>query len=155
VKLALAGAVLVILVLVLAVVFNGGAAMPGAGSTPSSANVSNSLMVSSTLVSSLTSPNTFMSGTSTTNNPSSVSIIKANVTVMGQAAGIPCGALRLPCPLYTNESVIFATLIRYDGTYYYVSYIKVNDIQYTVWYDNSTYYCVTPRVDWANACPIN
>ena len=87
--------------------------------------------------------------------PSSVSIIEANVTVIGQAAGIPCGALRLPCPLYTSESTISAILIRYDGTYYYVSYIKDNGIQYMIWYNNSTYYCVTPSVEWANTCPTN
>ena len=86
--------------------------------------------------------------------PPSVSIM-GNVTVVGRAAGIPCGALRLPCPLYTNESTISALLIRYDGIYYYVSYIRVNNIQYMIWYDNSTYYCVTPRVSWANACPTN
>jgi hypothetical protein len=87
--------------------------------------------------------------------PSSVSIVNANVAVVGQAAGIPCGALRLPCPLYTNQSTISAILIKYNGSYYYVSYIEVNDIRYMVWYDNSTYYCVTPRVEWANSCPTD
>jgi uncharacterized membrane protein len=85
--------------------------------------------------------------------PPSLVIVKANVTVVGQAAGIPCSALRLPCPLPTNQSTISAVLIEYRGTYYYVSYLSVNDIHYAVWYDNSTYYCVTPRVGWANTCP--
>ena len=102
-----------------------------------------------------TSLNYFNSNNGLPQFPSSVSIVNANVTVVGQAAEIPCGALRLPCPLPTNQSTISAILIKYDGTYYYVSYVNVNDIRYTVWYDNSTYYCVTPRVDWANACPTN
>jgi len=89
------------------------------------------------------------------NLPSSVQIIKANVTVTGQAAAIPCSALQLPCPLALNpnESTTSAILIRYDGTYYYVSTIEANGVRYTIWYDNSTYYCITPAVKWANACP--
>ena len=89
--------------------------------------------------------------------PSPVSIVEANVTVVGQAAGIPCSALRLPCPLplHPNESTISAILIRYNETYYYVSYIEVNSIRYMIWYNNSTYYCVTPGVKWANTCPTS
>ena len=85
--------------------------------------------------------------------PTNASIIAANMTVVGRAAGIPCASLRLPCPYPTNKSSISATLIRYGGTSYYVSFLNANNVRYAVWYDNSTYYCVSPKVEWANSCP--
>ncbi len=83
----------------------------------------------------------------------SATTVDANVTVTGPAAELPCEALRLPCPMPTNTTTIHAALITYGGNQYYVSTIKANGTQYTVWYTNSTYYCVTPQVGWANACP--
>jgi hypothetical protein len=97
------------------------------------------------------------SSTTVTSSQSSLSTVEANITVTGQAAEIPCEALRLPCPSPTIASAISATLIMYGGTYYYVSYMNVNtptsSTRYVIWYNNSTYYCVTPQVEWANACP--
>ena len=85
--------------------------------------------------------------------PSSATIVNTNVTVIGQAVGFPCAALRLPCPHYDNQSIGWATLIRYGGSYYYASTISVNSKVYTVWYTNSTYYCVHPAFQGVSSCP--
>ena len=88
-------------------------------------------------------------------------VINPNVTVRGQAAGLPCSALRLPCASSTNES-ISAILIRYNGAYYYLSHFGVTNATnpahpittwYTIWYDNSTAFCVSPKVEWSITCP--
>jgi hypothetical protein len=88
-------------------------------------------------------------------------IVNPNVTVRGQAAGLPCAALRLPCPYPVNQS-IDAVLIRYNGTYYYLSYYGLTNATnptqrvttwYTIWYDNSTAFCVSPKVEWSITCP--
>ena len=94
-------------------------------------------------------------------------IINPNVTVRGQAAGTPCGALQFPCVTYPNQNIT-AVLIRYNGTYYYLSYYGtfnkltatetlsggvLTNTWYTIWYDNSTVYCVSPKVQWWDACP--
>lgn len=101
--------------------------------------------------------------TVTTSNTLSWKVVRPNVTVRGLAAGIPCGSLRLPCATFPNQS-IQAELIEYNGTYYYLSYFgltqgTINPAQrvttwYMVWYDNSTYYCVSPPPRWAIACPL-
>ena len=94
-------------------------------------------------------------------------VINPNVTVRGQAAGTPCGALEFPCVTYPNQNIT-AVLIRYNGSDYYLSYDgafnKLTTTQtlsggvltntwYTIWYDNSTVYCVSPKIQWWNACP--
>ena len=76
-----------------------------------------------------------------------------NLAVYGLPSGIPCSALRLPCPLPTNQSSIPASLVGFDGKYYYISNITANSVMYTVWYDNSTYYCVSPKFQGVNTCP--
>ena len=76
-----------------------------------------------------------------------------NLTVYGRASGLPCAALRLPCVLPTNQSSILAGLVLFGGKYYYVSNITTNSVIYTVWYDNSTYYCVSPEFQGVNTCP--
>ena len=93
-------------------------------------------------------------------------IINPNVTVQGQAANTPCDALRFPCTLGIGN--MSAILIRYGGTYYWLSYYGtfnnlrstetlsggvLSNTWYTIWYDNSTVYCVSPKVQWWNACP--
>jgi hypothetical protein len=75
---------------------------------------------------------------------------------------MPCGALEFPCVTYSNQTLT-ATLIRYNGTYYHISYYGTFDklqstetlsggvlsnTRYTIWYDNSTVYCVSPKVEW-------
>jgi hypothetical protein len=85
-----------------------------------------------------------------TSNTQSWEVVKPNVTVTGYAANIPCGALRGPCIAAQSYP---ATLIRYQGTYYYVSYFGLNNVWYTIWYGNSTEYCVSPKVQWDTSCP--
>jgi len=83
-------------------------------------------------------------------------VVNANVTVYGLAAGEPCGALRLPCATYSNKSIP-AQLVSYAGNLYYVSQFHVENntktTTFTIWYDNSSSYCVTPKLPWANSCP--
>jgi len=94
-------------------------------------------------------------------------VVNPNVMVRGQAAGTPCGALEFPCVTYLNQSIT-AMLIKYNGTYYYLSFYGsfdklhttetlsggvLTNTWYTIWYDNSTVYCVSPKVQWWNAFP--
>jgi hypothetical protein len=89
------------------------------------------------------------SDSSSTTNYESVGV----VTVYGRASGIPCAALQLPCPIPTNQSSISANLTLFEGKYYFVSDISVNSVVYTVWFDNSTYYCIAPKFQAVNTCP--
>jgi hypothetical protein len=94
-------------------------------------------------------------------------VVNPNITVRGQVAGTPYGALEFPCVTYLNQSIT-AILIKYNGTYYYLSYYGtfnklhatetlsggvLSNTWYAIWYDNSTVYCVSPKVQWWNACP--
>lgn len=84
-------------------------------------------------------------------------VVSNNVTIYGLVAGTPCGALRLPCVTWPNQS-LSVQLIRYEGDYYYVSNYSVgNNVdgykKYTIWFTNSTVYCISPKVEWAIACP--
>jgi hypothetical protein len=92
-----------------------------------------------------------------TQTSSTWQVVNTNVTVYGLAAGQPCGALRLPCATYPNQS-ISAQIVSYGGRQYYVSQFTLeNDTIFTVftiWYDNSTSYCTTPKLPWENACPV-
>lgn len=82
-------------------------------------------------------------------------VVKNNITVFGETAGIPCGALQLPCITSLNQTIT-AKLILFQGKYYYDSNYTVNAVVYMIWYDNSTYYCVSPTPptnEHANNCP--
>ncbi len=91
----------------------------------------------------------FLTSRSSSSSSTSYDVI-ATVTVYGHAAGLPCAALRLPCALPTS---IKANLTLYQSKYYYVSEITANNVVYTVWYDNSTYYCVSPQFQGTSTCP--
>ena len=108
-----------------------------------------------------------VSSVTTVTRPTPYEVINPYVTVRGQAAGLPCAALEFPCVTAANQS-ISAMLIRYNGTYYYLSYYGsfnkqsgtetiqdgvLTNTWYTIWYDNSTVYCVSPKVDSSIACP--
>ena len=89
-------------------------------------------------------------------------VINPNVTVRGQAASIPLCALRVPACSNSPNATTPAVLIKYNGTYYYLSYQGLtnatnpsdrNTIWYTVWYDNSTAFCISPKVEWSISCP--
>jgi hypothetical protein len=84
-------------------------------------------------------------------------VIDKNVTIYGDLTGIPCGALMLSCVTYPNQSLI-VQLIKYKSNYYYVSnYTIVSSISghttYSIWFTNSTDYCISPKVAWERACP--
>ncbi|MDA4112339.1 MAG: hypothetical protein OK439_07345 [Thaumarchaeota archaeon] len=79
-------------------------------------------------------------------------VVIRNTTVYGQASGIPCGAMHFPCITSPNQSTP-AQLLLFQGKYYYDSNLTWNHVVYTIWYDNSTYYCISPKLEWANTCP--
>ena len=95
----------------------------------------------------------YFSGRMSTSSSTTQYAVVESVTVFGRPSGFPCSALRLPCPFPTNQSAIPASLVLYDGKYYYISNITANSVMYTVWYDNSTYYCVSPKFQGVNTCP--
>jgi hypothetical protein len=84
-----------------------------------------------------------------------VLIVNATATVRGQAVSIPGCAVRGGCTSAANQSST-AMLILYGGVYYYVSNYtftgQVNQV-YTIWYTNSTEFCISPEVSWDPVCP--
>jgi len=77
-------------------------------------------------------------------------VVKPNITVDQPAAGIPCGVFGyISCMPFPVQAV----LIKFNGTYYYVTYVSVNNVRYTVWYDNSTAFCVSPKIRLEMTCP--
>ncbi len=86
-------------------------------------------------------------------------IVKENVTVYGDVAkraGEPCDLLYTSCLNIGNQS-LQVKLIKYEGNYYYLSNIPYwhngLETKYTVWLDNQTYYCATPKVRDIPTCP--
>lgn len=84
-------------------------------------------------------------------------IVNANATVSGQAVSIPGCAVHGDCTSAANQSST-AVLILYNGNYYYVSnytFTSVNqpNLVYTIWYTNSTEFCISPAVSWDPVCP--
>jgi hypothetical protein len=59
-------------------------------------------------------------------------------------------ALRIPCLHYTNSTMWSASLLEYNSKYFYAATQFVGlanssiSTTYTVWFDNSTAYCVSP-----------
>ena len=99
---------------------------------------------------------TVTSTVTATATPVLYTVVQNNVTVHGEAALIPCGALQLPgCTTSPNQTII-ANLIRFQGSFYYDSNFTLNNVLYMIWYNNSTYYCVSPTPptnEQANSCP--
>jgi len=70
-------------------------------------------------------------------------------------------ALRVPCLNYTNSSTWYASLLEYNGKDFYASNETVAALNstasttYTVWFDNSTAYCVSPYLSVSElpTCP--
>jgi hypothetical protein len=82
-------------------------------------------------------------------------LVNPDATVRGGAVSIPGCAVHGGCTQSVNQSST-AILILYDGSYYYVSnYTIVSQYTaiYTVWYTNSTEYCVSPEVSGDSLCP--
>jgi hypothetical protein len=70
-------------------------------------------------------------------------------------------ALRIPCLEYTNSTTWNASLLEYNGKYFYAATETVGSTStsyattYTVWFDNSTAYCVSPYLSVSDlpTCP--
>lgn len=70
-------------------------------------------------------------------------------------------ALRIPCLDYTNSSTWYASLLKYNGKDFYAANETVGlanssiATTYTVWFDNSTEYCVSPYLSVSElpTCP--
>src|SRR2546426_6823830 len=77
-------------------------------------------------------------------------VVKPNITVDQPAAGIPCGVFGyISCMPFPVQAV----LIKFNGTYYYVTYVSVNNVRDNVLYDNSTTFCVSPKIRLEMTCP--
>jgi hypothetical protein len=70
-------------------------------------------------------------------------------------------ALRIPCLDYTNSTTWNASLLQYNGKDFYATAETVGLLNssisttYTVWFDNSTAYCVSPYLSVSElpTCP--
>jgi len=70
-------------------------------------------------------------------------------------------ALRIPCLRYTNSTTWNASLLEYNGKDFYAATETVGLLNsnisttYTVWFDNSTAYCVSPYLSISElpTCP--
>ena len=91
-------------------------------------------------------------------------VIVQNGTFMGPGCPPPAQvfmALRIPCLHYTNSSTWNASLLKYNGKYFYATTETVAltnssiATTYTVWFDNSTAYCVSPYLSVSElpTCP--
>ena len=122
-------------------------------STQYSAVISSLAGISSTSTSSSSAQTSLSANTVSSSSGSPGYEFIGTAVVHGLAVGFPCAALRLPCPHYNSSSSGTANLILFNGKYYYFSNITVNDIVYSVWYDNATYYCVSPAFQSESTCP--
>jgi len=91
-------------------------------------------------------------------------VIVQNGTFMGPGCPPPLQvfmALRIPCLHYTNSTTWNASLLEYNGKYFYAANETVGSTNsgiattYTVWFDNSTAYCVSPYLSISElpTCP--
>jgi ABC-type transport system substrate-binding protein len=91
-------------------------------------------------------------------------VIVQNGTFTGPGCPAPAQvfmALRIQCLFYTNSSTWYASLLLYNSKYFYAATQKVGQLNstiattYTVWFDNSTAYCVSPYFSISNlpTCP--
>ena len=87
-----------------------------------------------------------------------VVVLSSDTTVSGSLAGVPCGALRLPCTSSVNQNYT-VELVSYQGNEYYLAHFSLTSngvyTNYTIWFNNSTAYCVSPKVQWYNSCPTS
>jgi hypothetical protein len=151
--------------LVLAVVVILVAAGIGTGYEFGSAN-SHTETTTSTAVSSTTLTE-FSTSTATVTATSGAAwkVVNQNATYTGPGCPPPAlvfMALRIPCLVYTNSTTWNASLLLYNGKYFYAANETVgstgstsNSITYTVWFDNSTAYCVSPYLSASElpTCP--
>lgn len=100
--------------------------------------------------------------TVTTSSGAIYQVVAQNMTLKGQAASVPCEGLNLgSCP--SNSTLTGVALIRYGGAYYYLrSLVEPSGVPanssgvtptavYTLWFTNSSLYCVSPAHPLTNA----
>ena len=93
----------------------------------------------------------------TTSTSSSVyQVIESDLTLQGQTAVVPCvGFNEAGCPSASNASLSQVELIKYGGEFFYLSNQSLpglaaaegqseSNTTYTVWFTNSTVYCISP-----------
>ena len=103
--------------------------------------------------------------TVTSSNTPTWTVIVQNGTFMGPACGPSPAqvfmALRIPCLDYSNSSTWYASVLKYNGKDFYAANETVGSTNsgiattYTVWFDNSTAYCVSPYLSVSDlpTCP--
>jgi len=102
--------------------------------------------------------------TVTTSSGPTWTVVVQNGTFTGPGCPPPLlvfMALRIPCLHYTNSTTWNASLLEYNGKYFYAATQFVGlansniSTTYTVWFDNSTAYCVSPYLSVSElpTCP--
>jgi hypothetical protein len=106
--------------------------------------------------SSQTNPDT--SESSSASAPAQVyQVLETNLTLTGPPATVPCTGMNEGCPSATNASISKVELIRYGPSVFYVynqsaptgaPLSAANPVEpyvnYTIWFTNSTVYCISP-----------
>jgi len=107
---------------------------------------------------------TFITLSSQENNPSPATsstsssvyqVIESNLTLRGQTAVVPCVGFNVAgCPSASNASLSQVELIKYGDELFYLSNQSLpgaaagdqseSNTTYTVWFNNSTVYCISP-----------
>ena len=105
------------------------------------------------------------------NSPAVYQVTDENLTLHGEAAIVPCkGFNSAVCPSAGNASLYHVELVRYGGEDYYLSsyteYPSGQSVEcvgsscvtltttastYTVWFTNSTVYCISPAHPFTNS----
>ena len=87
-------------------------------------------------------------------------VLKDNITVYYGTACMVIDAVNFGCPTEDtathSPSIRNVELVSYGGSQYYIGQVGVNEILYTIWFTNSTIFCVSPPSDTGptySACP--
>jgi hypothetical protein len=78
-------------------------------------------------------------------------VLKENMTVSPDTACVVITAFGFGCPTEGNATaspyVHDVELLSYQGNQYYMANQTVNTIPYTIWFTNSTVFCISPAFD--------
>ena len=131
------------------------------GNATSHTETTTSTALSSTTLTEVSTATTTVTATSS----ATWKVVVQNGTFTGPGCPPPLEvfmALNIPCLDYTNSSTWYASLLEYNGKYFYAATETVGlngnpaaSTTYTVWFDNSTAYCVSPYLSVSNlpTCP--
>lgn len=99
--------------------------------------------------------------TTTTVTQTNVAVMRTDLTLTGEAAVVPCVGFNFGgCPSASNASLYPVELIKYGPSYYYRYNQSAPDdsgqtIEYTVWFTNSSTYCISPAHPFTNTSHQN